>query len=365
MRVSLWLSHQRIEFVIKRKYEQHPRSPAARTAPIRATAVAETTGAAEMTAEIIPFTTEADWLKHRLADVTSTESAALFGMSPYVTRYELWHRKKSGMTPVFESNERMEAGNFLEPGIAAWHAHCNGWQIRPMKDYRRLPAERIGASFDFEILNHPDGPAHLEIKNVDFSVYKEVWLEHEDGTLEAPPHIELQIQHQMLVSGYPRAFIGALVAGNRRALIERLRDEPVIAAIRHRIKEFWQSVDAGIEPDPIMPEDAAAVIRLNQYAEPGKILDATADENITALVMKLAAANTAKKLAEEDAEVTKAELLIAIGDAEKVLLAGFSVSAGTVQDSEPTLITADHIGTTYGGRKGFRNCRLYPRKASK
>lgn len=318
-----------------------------------------------MTAEIIPFTTEADWLKHRLADVTSTESAALFGMSPYVTRYELWHRKKSGQAPAFDSNERMDWGTRLEAAIAYGIAEEQGWQVRPMKDYRRIAGERTGSSFDFEILNHPLGPAHLEIKNVDYLAYRDGWLVDEDGSIEAPEHIEVQIQHQMLVSGYPRTFIGALIGGNRGIVIERLRDEPVIAAIRHRIKEFWQSVGAGIEPDPIMPEDAAAVIRLNQYAEPGKILDATTDENITALVTKLATANAAKKLAEEDAEVTKAELLIAIGDAEKVLLAGYSVSAGTVQDSEPTIITADMIGQTYGGRRGFRNCRLYPRKASK
>jgi putative phage-type endonuclease len=315
-----------------------------------------------MTAQIIPFTTESEWLQHRLADVTSTESAALFGMSPYVTRFDLWHRKKTGIVPEFETNERMECGNFLEPGIAAMIASRHGWQIRPMKDYRRLPGARIGSSFDFEILNHPDGYAHLEIKNVDYHAYKDGWLIDEDGSIEAPVHIELQVQHQMLVSGYPRAFIGALVGGNQVLVIERVRDEPVIAAIWHKIAEFWQSVDAGIEPEPIMPEDAAAVIWMHQHAEPGKVLDASGDEKIASIVARLAAANKAKKLAEEDAEVAKAELLMSIGDAEKVLLAGYSISAGSVQDSVPTVITADMVGTTYGGRKGYRNCRLYPRK---
>lgn len=315
-----------------------------------------------MTAQIIPYTTEADWLKHRLADVTSTESAALFGLSPYVTRFDLWHRKKSGVVPEFETNDRMSWGNRLEAAIAYGIADEQGWQIQPMKDYRRLPAERIGSSFDFEILNHPDGPAHLEIKNVDYLAYRDGWLVHEDGDIEAPAHIEMQIQHQMLVSGYSRTFIGALIGGNRGIIIERLRDEPVIAAIRSKIAEFWQSVDDGIEPPPLMPEDAEAVIRLNQYAEPGKIIDATGDEKIASLVARLAEANKTKKLAEEDADVAKAELLIEIGDAEKVLLQGYSISAGSVQDTLPTMITAEMVGTTYGGRKGFRNCRLYPRK---
>lgn len=315
-----------------------------------------------MQAVVIPFTTEADWLKHRLADVTSTESAALFGMSPYVTRFDLWHRKKSGAAPEFQTNDRMSWGNRLEAAIAYGIADEQGWQIQPMKDYRRLPAERIGSSFDFEILNHPDGPAHLEIKNVDYLAYRNGWLVHEDGDIEAPAHIELQIQHQMLTSGYPRTFIGALIGGNKGVVIERLRDEPVIAAIRSKIAEFWKSVDDGIEPPPMMPEDAEAVIRLNQYAEPGKIVDVTGDENIASIVARIAAASKAEKLAKEDAAVAKAEFLIAIGDAEKVLLNGYSVSTGTVHDTAPTLITADMVGTEIGGRKGYRNCRLYARK---
>jgi hypothetical protein len=58
------------------------------------------------------------WLQLRTQDVTSTESAALFGMSPYVTQFELWHRKKSGEQPEFKTNERMRWGNRLEAAIA-------------------------------------------------------------------------------------------------------------------------------------------------------------------------------------------------------------------------------------------------------
>ena len=71
-----------------------------------------------MTTEIVNFTTEAAWLKARQQDVTSTESAALFGMSPYTTHFELWHRKHSNTAPEFKSNERMKWGNRLEAAIA-------------------------------------------------------------------------------------------------------------------------------------------------------------------------------------------------------------------------------------------------------
>jgi putative phage-type endonuclease len=304
---------------------------------------------------------EADWLAMRKLDVTSTESAALFGMSPYMTHFELWHAKKSGQARAFVANERMKWGNRLEAAIAHGIAEEQGWTVEPMKDYMRLPELRAGSSFDFRITSLGE-PAHLEIKNVDYLAFRDGWIEHDDGSIEAPEHIEMQVQHQMMVSGYKRSFIGAFIAGNRGVVIERQRDEQVIAAMRQRIADFWHSVDANQEPAAVMPGDAEAVIRLNQYAQPGKILDASTDANIALLVTNYKRASQDEKNAQEDKETAKALLLEAIGDAEKVLVDGWTISAGIQAETPPTVITADMIGQTYGGRKGFRNLRINARK---
>lgn len=315
-----------------------------------------------MPTEIITPSDRAHWLQLRTQDVTSTESAALFGMSPYVTAFDLWHRKRSGHVPEFRTNERMRWGSRLEAAIAAGIAEEKGWSIAPMKDYWRDTGLRMGASFDF-VLTNLDEPAHLEIKNVDYLAFRSGWLEHDDGSIEAPEHIEMQVQHQMAVSGFARSFIGAFVGGNRFEIIERQRDEDVIRAIRATVAEFWRTVEAGQEPDPVMPQDAAALIRLNAYAEPGKILDASGNAKIALLVEDYRIAKALAKEHEEDAEIAKALLLEAIGDAEKVLLPGFSVSAGMVADSPGTLITADMVGTYTGARKGFRSLRITAKKA--
>jgi len=318
-----------------------------------------------MTVEIISPVDEKHWLEMRKADVTSTESSALFGMSPYVTRFELWHRKKSGDDVDFQTNPRIRWGNRLEAAIAYGIAEERGWTISPLKEYMRDPAARMGSSFDFVITSLGE-PAHLEIKNVDYLAFRDGWVDEGDGFgIQAPEHIEMQVQHQMAVSGFKRAFIGAFIGGNRFEIIERQRDDEVIAAIRHRVAEFWRTVDEGVEPPPVMPEDAAAVIRLNQYAKPGKILDASADENIAALVTEYKAAGIAVDREEERKQIAKAALLAAIGDAEKVLLPGWTISAAMQAETPPTLITAEMVGTSYGGRKGFRNLRINVRKPAK
>lgn len=317
-----------------------------------------------MTTLIIPHTTEEAWLNARKQDVTSTESAALFGMSPYVTAFDLWHRKRSGVTPKFKVNERMKWGNRLEAAIAHGIAEEEGWRVAAMKEYMRDPDLRMGSSFDYVITSLGE-PVHLEIKNVDYLAFRDGWIEHDDGTIEAPEHIEMQVQHQMAVSGFRRAYIGAFVAGNRYELIERERDEAVIAAIRAKVAEFWRTVDAGQEPSPVMPDDAEVVIRLNQYAQPGKIVDATGDEKIAALVAEYKHAAMQAANWKDDQEVAKANLLEAIGDAERVLLDGWSVSAAMQADTPATVITADMIGKTYGGRKGSRVLRVSPKKPPK
>jgi putative phage-type endonuclease len=315
-----------------------------------------------MTTEIITPRDEAHWLEMRRSDITSTESAALFGMSPYLTKFELFHRKRGALTADFKANARMVWGSRLESAIAAGIAEDNGWTIQPMKDYWRLPDSRIGSSFDFMITSLGE-PAHLEIKAVDFLAFRDGWQLEDEDEPAPPAHIELQVQHQMLVSGFSQSFIGVLVGGNTTHVIHRHRDEDVISAIRTRISEFWRDVDAGREPPAVMPEDAASVIRLNAHAEPGKLLDASGDNELAALIAEYRQAKRDADNANEHAEVMKARILERIGDAEKVIVQGGSLSCGVVADSPPTVITADMIGQTYGGRRGYRRMQFFAKKA--
>lgn len=315
----------------------------------------------------IPYTTEADWLAHRVNDLTSTDIAALFGLSPYKTAFELWHEKKAGQRVELAENDRMKWGKRLEATVAAGIADDQGWAILPMKEYIRIPELRIGSSFDFRILSTlvDDDPNDdiLEIKTVDWLAFRDGWT-IDEGFIEAPPHIEIQVQHQMLVSGLRRAFIGVMVGGNDIRIIERLADDEVHAGIIAKAREFWQSISANAAPEPVMPDDAEAVIRMHQYAEPGKLFDARNDASVASLVREYHQFGQAKADAEEQQKVRKAELLQRVGDAEKVLLDGYSVSCGLVGPSQGTLVTPGMVGTYVGGRAGYRLLRVTAKKST-
>lgn len=297
---------------------------------------------------------EAHWHSLRAQDVTSTESPALFGLSPYMTAFELWHRKKSGEVYTIKDNERMFWGRKLQDAIAEGIAEEQGWYAESKPEYIRLHDLRMGSSFDYQTQGNGRRDGMLEIKNVDYLTFRDNWTVGEDGEIEAPPHIEIQLQHQLHVSGYTWGAIGVLVGGNKPHVLIREYDPKVGKGIENKIREFWKSIKENREPEPFYPDDAKFVQSLYGYAEPDKIFDARDDDVIAMLCNDYAEAGKRERLAKEDKDIAKAKLLELIGNAEKTLAKGYTISAVVVA---PAMIEAYE-------RKGFRNFRITTKKGA-
>lgn len=287
---------------------------------------------------------ESHWLALRTQDITSTDVPSLFDCSPYCTYFEMFHRKRDRTLVDFESNERMKWGLRLQDAIAYGIAEDEGWEKpRRIRRYMRIEDLRVGSSFDFSLGRE----GLLEIKNIDSWAFKEGWVETENG-LEAPPHIELQAQHQLAVTGKKFIIIGALVGGNKRVLIKREPDSKIQDAIFSQIADFWKKVDANQPPEPDFIKDAEFIAKLHGLADPGKLLDAKNDPEILQLAIQYKEASERIKEFESQKKAAKAQLLTKIGEAEKVLGEGFSISAGM---TEPKIIESYE-------RAGFRNFRI-------
>lgn len=296
----------------------------------------------DITRQTHPFTTEADWLALREKDLTSTEAAALFDASPYATEYELHHIKSGALERPFESNERMVWGNRLEAAIAHGIAEDCGLVIEPFKCYMRIPELRMGSSFDFKIVGIVDyfegnesardmfrrmGPGILEVKNVDGLQFRRNWLE-EGGDIEAPPHIEFQVQHQLEVAGLGWSLLSPLVGGNTPKPIIRERDLELGQLIKDKIEHFWDRVDAGVAPEPDYEKDAKTISK--QYVDnDGSAIDLTDNPRVAELCQEYKDAAADEKAAKSRRDAAKAELLTIIEAAKSVRTEGFKISAGT------------------------------------
>ena len=303
---------------------------------------------------------EAEWLAMRQQDVTSTECSALFGLSPYLTEYELWHQKASGERGSFFETERMTWGKRLEPIIAEGVAEDQGWSVEPFKLYIRDDEARLGSSFDYRIINHQEGDGILEIKNVDRSAFAKKWVEYANGTIEAPEHIELQVQHQMEVADMEYAVIAALVGGNELKMSHRTRDRAVGKAIRAKVAEFWDSIDKGVPPKPDYDRDYDRIVRANLAAVSDEVMEA--DEALDLLIADYRDVAALRKDIEAKEKVLKAQIIERAGTASKIHSGHGTVSCGATQPSPGKLITADMVGTYTGARAPFRVFRFTARK---
>lgn len=300
--------------------------------------------------ETINPTDKQHWLECRTKDITSTEISGLFGFSPYTTEFEIWHTKKAGTIVEIAGNERMKWGTALQDAIAAEIAKEQGWTIRRMDEYMRDTDLRAGASFDFSIEslggitnNQLDElkdngitvrKGLLEIKNVDSLAFRDGWTEDDAGNIEAPLHIEIQVQHQLMVSGRAFAYIGALVGGNRLVLIKRDRNDAVINSIQQKIQAFWASIESNTPPKPNFERDAKFISSLYNYADPGKLLDVRENEDFMNMAREHKRLGDIAKDAETKREALKAQMLMVIGDAEKIEGGEFSISAGIIGECE-------------------------------
>lgn len=327
-----------------------------------------------MTAVAIAPTNEEHWKLLRTQDVTSTESSALFGHSPYATAFQLWHQKKDAVVVDFEANERMDWGNDLQDSIALSLARRYGVTVVRITDYMRIVSSRMGASFDFEIvgINLPDrgrvdgtliemfekhGPGILEIKNVDRSIFYDKWLkvdEQQEGGkkfIEPPGHIDIQLQHQLHVRERAWGAIGVLVGGNTGKLVVRERDLAVGAALESKIITFWMSIANDQPPPPTFPNDASFVASLYKTTV-DRIHDGRGDEGLDKALADYKEASDREKLAKEDKEVAKAKWLTIIGDAARAYSDRFNVATWPVKGSTFTVTREPYRGFRVTEKKG-------------
>lgn len=323
-----------------------------------------------MNRETITFQSEAEWHELRAVDITSTECAALFGCSPYATEYELFHRKTGQLAEEFKVNSRMVWGNRLESAIAFGIAEDHGLIVEPFKAYVRIPELRMGSSFDFKIVGLVDGAEDnvyrdlfrehghgiMEVKNVDGLAFKRGWIADGDQ-MEAPPHIELQVQHQQEVADLNWTMVAPLVGGNTPMSFFRLRNRQYGQMIRERVTEFWAKVAAGIAPEPDYSKDGDTIAKLFAN-DNGETVDMSGNNRLAELIAEYTAAAADEKAAKARKDAAKAEILLLIGEAAKVVGTGFSISASTTKSSQGRLITEADVGSYVGGRAGFRNFRV-------
>jgi predicted phage-related endonuclease len=290
----------------------------------------------------------------RAQHVGASEVAALFDCSPYLTKFELWHRKQGNIdTPAFNAvsddgtpdDERIYWGVRLEAAIIEAAKERYGYIDREQVD-RLSNGKGLGGHPDRRVICPERGPGILEIKTAD-------WLVRKSWGDEPPMHYLLQSQAYQGLDQVEWGDVLVLVGGNK---LERFRytfRPKIYAEIERRVADFWQSIEANDPPPADYTRDLDTITELTREGSDESI-DLSADNLAHEAAAAFLFAKEARLEAEKREDAAKAELLDKLGTASVGTLNGFIVRATPVAAVPPTEITADMIGSTIGGRKGYR-----------
>lgn len=273
-----------------------------------------------------------EWLEVRRTGIGSSDVSAIMGLSPYKSQWSIYVAKVDGVEEP--AGEQAMWGRRHEPTIADVWSERTGIDVRRVGIARSREHPWMLASCD-RITS--DGGI-LEIKNVSEYLEWQWWDGHEE---QVPDHAEIQVTHQMMVTGLRHAYVAGHIGGNR--LLERRVDyDPELAAVIHRAEAaFWARVT---ERRPPLAEacDADLMTRARRPSGAAIQVDPAV---VTPLVVELAAARAAVKRAEEAELAAKVRLRQIVGDAEHAMVGDrevYRVARRTRTGLDTTRLRADH-----------------------
>jgi len=265
----------------------------------------------------IKIESTAQWHEMRRHHIGASEASALFGEHPQISRWELWQRKAGHLPePDLDGNERVVWGQLIEPAIGRGVQQMHGYDVRQVHTYWTSDTTPgMAASLDFEVINDSRGAGVLETKAVDRLIWRD-WPEDEGGNRQPPLHYQLQLQHQLAVTGRKWGLLAALIGGNELRVYEYQRDEDTIRLLREAVGDYWQSIRAGKAPEPDFARDAKRVADMHGQARKGSVADLSGSNRILPLIDALETARERSQSWSKAADVARAEILDAIQDAE-------------------------------------------------
>ena len=171
---------------------------------------------------------------------------------------------------------------------------------------------------------------------------------------EPPPHILLQLQHQLAVTGHAWGAVAALVGGNELRVWEYEARPKVIREIERRVSAFWKSIREN-HPPPVDGSPSTAETLAAMYpAASAPMLDLRTDNLLPEACANLLRAKEDKAAAEREIARCDAIIREKAGSAEAVMVNGFTVKLPAVAGQPDRIITADMVGQTIKGRAGHR-----------
>lgn len=246
------------------------------------------------------------WLEERRKGIGASDTAAVMGISPWRTAFQVYQEKRKEVKD-WQGNAAADWGTRMEPAIRQWYSDTTGRSVRLPdkimyhKDYPFMLATLDGYTDDRRV---------VEIKTARSG---HGW--GEPGTNEIPDYYAVQVQHQMVVTGFEVADVPVSIAGGSPVLYEVPANPEVQQLIIEACTEFWQRVIDGNPPEPVTFSDAVA--RFGKVSTAGDVPATDVDRQRVMDLRTIQEKLTELKSQEED---LKGKLIISMGEKGDALI---------------------------------------------
>lgn len=272
-----------------------------------------------------------EWLEVRMTGIGSSDAAASVGLNPYQSQLELWMVKtgRGGALPQIDPNDDtspMFWGTLLESFVAAHYTKKTGNRVRKINAVLQHPEHAwMLANIDREVIGVPDVQI-LECKTAGMNGAK-LWR---DGV---PEYVQLQVHHQLAVTGKQSADVAVLVCGNEFRVYRIERDEALIARLIELEAKFWHYVETDTPPPADGSDSAATALQALYPNDNSNTLDLSDDVVMNAAFADLLAVRAVMAENEKTESQLKQTIQQLMGDASKAKFENGEVSWKRSKDS--------------------------------
>lgn len=276
----------------------------------------------------------ADWLAVRQGGIGSSDAAAAVGLNPYQSQLALWLEKTgreaalsgaltdaplSSQAAADDDQSPLYWGTLLEPIVAAHYTRRTGRRVRRINAVLQHPEHPwMLANIDREVL----GASDVQLLECKTAGLQGAWL-WRDGV---PEYVQLQVQHQLAVTGKTAADVAVLLGGQELEIFRIERDEELIAQLITLERAFWGYVERDQQPPADGSDCADRALRALYPRDTGSTLDWRGDLVMGAVFSDLVAVR--EVLAAQAALEARLRQSIQqrMGDASRALFDGGEVS---------------------------------------
>jgi putative phage-type endonuclease len=281
-----------------------------------------------------------DWLAVRKQGIGSSDAAAAVGLNPYKSQLELWLEKTGRDRSLPKTDPHDEEspaywGNLLEPIVAAHYTKRTGNRVRRINavlQHSDPDKAWMLANIDREVTGASDVQI-LECKTAGINGAR-LWKEG------VPEYVQLQVQHQLAVTGKAAADVAVLLGGQHLEIHRIERDEALIARLVQLERQFWNYVEADTPPPADGSESAELALRCLYPEDQGQTVDFTQDRTLSAAFADLVSVRQSIADYERLEAQFKQTIQQAMGDASKAIFETGAVTWKKAKDSSSLDVTS-------------------------